>query len=295
MARRRRSSLISVLISSLKARNLWIGFWLGLMLLAAWYVQDVKKRDNYVYAGIPGLVQYDNPLHWVHVITNPGFMLGYSELRRNALWAAYVLEPIKAKKYLPRPKHFSTDWRTLMRVGHGDFSRSGYDRGHLVPNYAISQLYGRKAQSATFRMSNIVPQRPHLNRELWQRIEEIELDHYARRFEKIWVLTGPVFDSEQNFLESGVEIPDAFFKLLLDIDRAGNPRVLAFLVPQNVKGSEPLGNFVVTVDEVENLTGFDFYKLLPDEIEQQLERSRPDKFWDLQNLGHLPPRYRVKR
>lgn len=294
MARRKRSSKQLPIFKWLfRGKSARLGFWMALILYALWYVQDYQTRDDYVYAGVPRLNSYANPLYWVHVITNPGFMVGYSELRRNPLWAAYVLMPLGERNHLPRPGRFTVDWRTLMHVSHEDYSRSGYDRGHLAPNFAISQLYGRQAQKATFRMSNIVPQRPHLNQELWQRIEEIEIDHYARRFDKLWVLTGPVYDTSQQFLKSGVEIPDAFFKLLLDIDRNSKPRVLALLVPQTVKGHESLDKFVVTVDEVERQTGFDFYSQLPDDLENSLESSLPDKYWDLENLGRLAPRYRV--
>ncbi len=294
MARRRRSSVNPFLRLLLRGRGRRYGFWLLLILSALWYVQDVQKRDHYVYAGVPRLISYSNPAQWVHVITNPGFMLGYSELRRNPLWVAYRLKPILKKQNLPRPGHFSRDWRTLMQASHEDYSGSGYDRGHMAPNFAISQIYGVDAQRATFRMSNITPQRPHLNQELWQRLEELEVDHYARRFHELWVYTGPVFDQTSSYLKSGVEIPDAFFKLLLDIDRQGNPRVLAFLVPQSVKGTEPLAQFVTTVDEIEHVTGFDFFSKLPDDLEQSLESSSADKYWQLEVLGRSPPRYRVR-
>lgn len=291
MGRRKTHSRHTLRSFLLNRRRSKLGFWALLLLFALWYVQDVRKRDSYVYAGVPRLTSYSEPLNWVHVITNPGFMVGYSELRRNPLWVAYVLRPLSDRKRLSRPGHFSADWRTLMRVEHEDYSHSGYDRGHLAPNFAISQLYGRDAQLATFRMSNIVPQRPRLNQELWQRIEEIEIDHYARRFKELWVITGPLFDDRQAFLASGVEVPDGFYKLMFDIDRHGKPRVLALRVPQNVKGREPLTDFVTTVDHIEAETGFDFYAQLPDDIETRLEKSQPDRFWDLENLGRLAPRF----
>lgn len=262
-------------------------------MVAVWYVYDVGQRDIHVYAGVPRLQNYSQPLDWVHVLTSSGFLVGYSELRRNPLWVSYRVSEVKQKKHLRRPDGFSIDWRTLMRVSQDDYSRSGYDRGHLAPNYAISQLYGPEAQKKTFRMSNIVPQRQHLNRQLWQRIEEVEIDHFARRFDELWVTTGPVFDEHQEFMKSGVEIPDAFFKIFLDIDRKGQPRVLAFLVPQNVRGTEPLNRYVVTVDRIEELTGFDFFWQLEDGLENRLESSKPDSYWRLKDIARLPPRYKV--
>lgn len=270
-------------------------FWAGLCLLGIWYVQDVARRDAYVYAGVPRLISYSDPANWVHVITNPGFMLGYSEIRRNPLWVTYHVRPVTQKRYLKRPDHFSADWRTFMRVGQDDYRRSGYDRGHLAPNYVISQLYGREAQLATFRMSNITPQRPELNQALWQRLEEVEVDHFARHFGELWVTTGPLFDADRSFLPSGVEIPDAFYRVILNVGGDSQPRVLAFIVPQTVRGTEPLTQFVVTVDEIEQRSGFDLFAALPDVLEERLESSLPDRHWRLEEVSRLAPRYRVKK
>ncbi len=293
MPRRKSSRLSLPNLAKRLLRSRKGGFWVVLIAAAIWYVSEVAQRDDYVYAGVPRQTDYARVHNWVHVIRNPGFLVGYSELRRNPLWVAYRLRPVEQKRHLPRPQGFSVDWRTLMRVSHEDYSRSGYDRGHLAPNYAISQLYGRSAQYATFRMSNITPQRPHLNQELWQRLEEVEIDRFARRLGELWVVTGPVFDNRMEYLSSGVEVPDAFYKMIIDLDDRQQPRVLAFLVPQNVRGDEPLDRFVVTVDEVERVTGFDFFHRLPDDVEQRLESSRPHPAWRLKDVARIQPRFKV--
>jgi len=92
------------------------------------------------------------------VFRNEGFMVGYSEWRGNPLWVTYHLRPISKMKKLKRPSRFKTDWRSFRRVSHNDYLKSGYDRGHMAPNYAISNVYGREGQLDTFVMSNITPQ-----------------------------------------------------------------------------------------------------------------------------------------
>src|SRR5690349_1524490 len=143
----------------------------------------------------------------VHVLRNDGFTVGYSELRRDPLWVMYRAERIRTRHHYPRPEEFSVDERTLARVTSRDYSRSGYQRGHLAPNYIISELYGPVAQRQTFRMSNITPQRPRFNEKLWQRLEEAEADYFVKWFPQVWVVTGPVFDDDIRSLRSGVEIP----------------------------------------------------------------------------------------
>ncbi len=270
------------------------GFFATLIACAIWYINELGLRPDYVYAGVPQQMQWSQPTNWVHILRNPGFLVGYSEIRRNPLWVAYRARPVARKRSMPRPGNFSRDYRTLIAVMQADYDRSGYDRGHLAPNYLMAQVHGREAQLASFRMSNITPQKPRLNRELWQRLEEVEVDFFARWFKELWVITGPVFDSERAWLGSGVEIPDGFYKIMLDIDRAGRPRVVAFLVPQNVRGSAPLEAFVTTVDQLEQITGFDFFPELDDITEAKLEASLPDAHWKLKEVGRMPSRYRVK-
>ncbi len=269
-------------------------FWIGLILAAVAYVHETDGRQDYVYAGVPRQMSWHRPEQWVRILRNPGFLVGYSEIRANPLWVAYRVRPIEKKRAMPRPRFFTTDYRSLMRVSEDDYRRSGYDRGHMAPNYLMSQLYGPEAQLASFRMTNITPQRAELNRELWQRLEELEVDYYARWFEELWVLTGPVFDQHRQFMASGVEIPDGFFKIMFDIDRAGRPRVIAFLVPQAVRGNVPLDQLVVTVDQIESITGFDFFAELEDGIEAALESSEPDYHWRLHETARMPSRYKAK-
>ena len=83
-------------------------------------------------------------------------------------------------------------------------------------------------------MANIVPQKPDLNRRIWRMLEERVAKKYAIDFEEVWIITGPVYDENREALKSGVEIPDAFFKIIVD-EVSGNPRVLAFVIDQDVR------------------------------------------------------------
>ena len=227
-----------------------------------------------IYAGFPLPI---SPTE-VRVLVNEGFVVGYSEERRNPLWVAYLVFAVQEGVSHPRPSRFRVDGRTQARVSHEDYTHSGYDRGHMAPNHAISTRYGREAQLATFLMSNIAPQTPALNRQLWRRLEMRIANDYAQRFEEVWIITGPVFDDQVEMLASGVEIPDAFYKIILDEDEAG-PRVLAFVMPQGAVGGEELGRYLTTVDRIEELTGLDFLSELEDEVEDALESTAAKAPW----------------
>lgn len=264
------------------------------VLGAGAYVMELQQRENHVWMGVPQQVLGLDNLA-THALRNAGFMVGYSELRANPLWATYRLRPVEQRHYLKRPQHFSIDPRTLRRIDHDDYTRSGYDRGHLAPNYAMSQLYGSEAQQASFRMSNITPQKHALNGHLWQWLEETAIDYFAPRFGEVWVMTGPVFDDDIQRLPSGVELPDAFYKIFIAPPRkaGGTPESLAVLIPADTRGYPDIRQFVTSIDHIERLTGLDFFHRLPDAMESRLEAATDADGWNLAEARkRIKPRYR---
>ena len=212
------------------------------------------------------------------MLTNTGYLSGYCEARRNPAWVSFSVSSITVGPSGKRLSKFVTDTRTQSRVAHEAYTGSGYDRGHMAPNYAIATRYGHGAQRETFLMSNITPQAPELNRIWWRILEEKEANDFAMRLERVWVLTGPMFDQRIERLASGVEIPDAFYRIILD-EENGLPRVLAFIAPQTVTGNEPLSQFLSSVREIERQTGLDFYPELPKEVQERLETGKAERLW----------------
>ncbi len=239
-----------------------------------------------VYGGLPRVESFWLRLS-THTLQNPGFVIGYSEWRRNPLWVAFRASKIEGEHGGARPDHFNQDQRTLFEVESDDYRKSGYDRGHMAPNYLISRLYGREAQQATFLMSNVAPQTKRLNQLLWQRIEEAEADVVAPRIGELWVITGPVYGDGKR-LPSGVEVPEAFYRIWLD---AQANSALAFLVPQTVCGNEPLTAYLTTVDEIERRTGLDFFSELDVAEQITLESASADAHWQLESFSNAPARY----
>ncbi len=269
-----------------------------LMLLSAagWYGYEHEvARPAMTFQGVPQTADWHQLGSWFRILRNDGFILGYSDLRGNPLWVMYSLHPVLGTApNLKRPSHFSPDWRGLNRVTHESYTGSGYDRGHMAPNYAMSRLYGASAQTDSFLMTNITPQKAHLNQQWWQRLESVEIDHFARHFGQLWVITGPVFDNQIERLKTAwpVEIPDAFYKIYITEPKPGQFYTVAFLVPQNVKGKEPLDQFLTSIDTIESRTGLDFFYELDDGIENRLEATVDAGPWQLPQVARLPARYR---
>lgn len=263
---------------------------------AGGYAYEVKiARPALLFQGAPRAHDAANYETWFRILRNDGFILGYSDLRGNPLWVEYALTPLPENEpSLKRPNRFETDWRSINRVSHDSYQQSGYDRGHMAPNYAISRLYGKEGQVDSFLMTNISPQKSKLNQRVWQRLEEIEIQHFAKRFGKVWVITGPVFNGTIERLKSDwtVEIPDAFYKIYIAKPNPNaHPIALGFVIPQTVKGKEPLMQFVTSVDHIEAQTGLDFFPELDDKVEDAVEAKVDPSIWNLPALSKLPPRY----
>ncbi|MFN2331519.1 MAG: DNA/RNA non-specific endonuclease [Halomonas sp.] len=274
-----------------QARRFGITLLFVLVASGLWYGQERQVRDQLVWMGVPEW-QSPTPSSLHRVLRNEGFLVGWSDVRVNPLWVSYQLRAVEDPNAGPRPG-FRKDWRTLWPVGTDHYAGSGYDRGHMAPNYAIAAVHGREAQLDTFYMSNMSPQRPDLNRRLWQRLEEVVIDRFVPRFGEVQVITGPVFPEDffDNVLNRVglVEIPEAFYKIIaVPGDR---PRVLAFLMPQEVLGDEPLDVYLVSVDEIEARTGLNFFPRLPDDVAKALEGEVITQGWALEEVARLPGRF----
>lgn len=237
---------------------------------------SLSGDNSVVYAGAPQGPQ-------LRILQNDGFIVGYDEQRRNPAWVAYRVFDAKDSKSAERPERFVVDERTRARVAPQEYTNSGYDRGHMAPNHAIGTLYGPQAQEQTFLMSNIVPQLPDLNRKVWRDLEARILRSYARRFGEVWVITGPVYANRATGgasprIGEGVAVPQACFKILVDEHEQGL-RALAFIIPQEVSGKESPAQFLVSIREVEQATGLDFFPDLPEQAQDSLESWVSPRLW----------------
>jgi endonuclease G len=237
---------------------------------------DKSFGDEMLYAGQPE--QTGDDLERLRILKNEGFIVGYSDSRCNPLWVAYRIFDVPKLESGERRSYFTYDRRTQARVTHDDYTSSGFDRGHMSPNFGIATRYGRDAQIETFVMSNVIPQTPSVNRYLWKDLEMRVARKYGRFFSEVWVITGPVFEGDIQTLESGVPIPAAYYKIMVD-EHKGELRALAFLVSKDSRDFARIKKCLVSIDEVETLTGLDFFPELPDAQEKELESEKPSRLW----------------
>lgn len=204
------------------------------------------------------------------------YVLSYNETYEQANWVYYSLtDSMVLNGGEERSNSFKMDKLVpTVSAKSSDYTKSGYDRGHLCP--AADMGFSPIAMQESFLMSNISPQTPEFNRGIWKELETTVRD-WARKERQIYVVTGPVFkDNKGSIGKEEVLVPGYYFKVIFDA--TDQPRMIAFVLP-NEKSDRPLTDFVVTTDEAEKLAGFDFFSQLPDDVEFKLESKADLSGW----------------
>lgn len=155
-----------------------------------------------------------------------------------------------------------------------DYRGSGYDRGHLAPSGDRTRR--EEDNSATFIMSNIIPQAPVNNREVWRELEEYCRDLVSQGKELYIVAGGS--DLAEEIANHQVAVPKYNWKVVLILEpaqaeiTADNAQTIAVWIP-NSRTSEyqHWRNYLVPVSTVEQKTGYDFFDRLPRAIQTQIE------------------------
>ena len=206
------------------------------------------------------------------VMSRTGYALSFNDEWLIPNWVAWRLTPERLTGKVKRTDEFTEDMNLpeSLRVQHRDYSRSGYDRGHMVP--AADMKWDEMAMRESFYMSNICPQAPNLNKGDWKELEEACRNWVQLHNTTAYIACGPIVQTGKKSTRIGksnkITVPDGFFKVVMKLGK--QPAAVGFLFP-NDDCNVPLESYAVPVDSVEVLTGIDFFHLLPDEQENLLE------------------------
>ena len=187
----------------------------------------------------------------------------------------YELTAQELEGEVPRVNNFRCDENVDGCPEPSDYTNSGYDRGHMAP--AADFHWDIQAMRESFYMTNICPQDHNLNSKAWNKLEQ-KVRNWAARDSSLIVATGPILSKGMKKLKSGVAVPEKFFKVILAPKRQPM-RAIAFIMP-NKKCDTNLVGYSCTVDEVEKLTGLDFFSALPDDIEESVESQTSYNQWN---------------
>lgn len=210
------------------------------------------------------------------IVYHDFYALSYNEKYEQAEWVAYELKKEQvSNSNFKRPFFIQDDKVSTGSADWRNYKKSGYDKGHLCP--AADREFNKKAYEATFLTSNISPQDHEFNSGIWNRLEE-KIRYWAVKYDRLYVVTAGVLQPNLKTIgKEKVAVPNYFYKIVLD-EYQGKYRMIAFLIP-NSASNKQLYDFVVSVDQIEKLTGIDFFSQLPDNVENQLEKKVSYKEW----------------
>lgn len=205
-----------------------------------------------------------------------GYTVSYNPAKHMANYSAWELIRSELQKEASRSNKFYTDPDVCGCATPEDYKHSGYDRGHLAP--AADMSFSREAMEASFSMANITPQHPQLNQRAWRVLEE-NCRRWADIDSSLIIICGPVLSdaTTETIGATCVPVPQRFFKVIL-APYANPPRAIGFIMNN---GPVPGGMqaAAVSVDEVEAVTGMDFFSALPDDIENKIEAETRFSPW----------------
>lgn len=211
-----------------------------------------------------------------YLIAHTYYSLSYSESNRQAEWVAYDLTPASINGTQVRTDDFKIDpFVKNNPVGSGDYSGSGYDRGHLCP--AADMKLNFTSMSETFYMSNMSPQEPSFNRGIWESLES-KVRTWAIEKNGVYVVSGSILKDICGTINNGtISVPCTYYKIVFNDN--GTEKIAIALKLNNQGSSSTLKSFVTTIDNIESLTGIDFFSGLSDDIENKMESTINTSSW----------------
>lgn len=191
-------------------------------------------------------------------------------------WVAWQLKPEHSEgSYKRLGVYFEDNSVPSPRAKDDDYKSSIWTHGHMCP--AGDNKWDSIAMRESNLLTNICPQHASLNSGLWNKIEQ-DCRIWAKQYGDLYIVCGPVlYNKEHETIgDNKVVVPEAFFKVILCLQ--GTPKAIGFIIKNN-EGKKKMDQYVNTVDEVERITGIDFFPALPNEIENKVEAKADIKEW----------------
>ena len=219
-----------------------------------------------------------------YLMNKPQYSLSYNRSKATPNWVAWRLDS-NWLGTVPRQDDFRPD--TTLPAGWyqvitQDYSLSGYTRGHMCPSADRQNTIPNN--SATFLMTNMVPQLEANNTGPWEDFESY-CRFLANTGNEIYIVSGPQgnIGTIGSTAQNRIVVPKVTWKVILvlpngndDLQRInkGTRTFGVIMSNESISQSAPWRNFRVTVNTVENLTGYDFFSNVPKATQELIERQR---------------------
>ncbi|MBO4498664.1 MAG: DNA/RNA non-specific endonuclease [Bacteroidaceae bacterium] len=228
-------------------------------------------QDNVELMEIPAFINGEKIITYTSSSkdTAPYYTVSFDVEHRIPRWVAYELTAEESRGNVQRnDKRFRRDGNVnYTQADDSDYRGSGWTRGHMAP--AGDFKWSDEGMWETFYYTNCCPQSEILNNGDWEYLES-KVRELARRYGRVWVVTGPIIGKNINgTIGKGVVVPDGFFKAVL-INDEGNYKAIAFTM-DNDDLRHYLKDCTLSINDLEEQSGIDFFPNLSDDIEEKVE------------------------
>ena len=271
-------------------------FWLGVFLVCFYSCsKDENNNSNNFATGIvelPALRNGVNDVFVTHYTTFKGqkvtsFSMEYDKSKKHSRWIAFRFDNQSKQQNVSRSDEpFDADpaiGSQYQRV-QADFGKQGYDRGHLCAS--ADRLYSREVNEQTFYYTNMSPQRNKFNTGIWLTLEG-QVQSWGRSCtssDTLYVVKGGTIDKEdqiRGYISNDLSkpIPKYYYMALL-FKKGDSFKAIAFWMEHtDTPKSTKLVDYALSIDELEEKTGIDFFPSLNDNLENALEATYSTKAW----------------
>ena len=254
------------------------------------------EENDPLFLGNPTDAFADTSLNSNYLMVKPQYTLSYNTQTLCPNWVAWHLgeenigEADRSDDFRPDTE-LPEGWYAVKKADY-QYNKYGFDRGHVCPS--ADRTTTKEDNSMTFLMTNMVPQSPDNNRVIWMHFETFERE-LVKAGNEVYIIAGPygsggttpkgTFENIPIKLKSGdmlyMNVPAYTWKVLIAIPAGSSDlaridesaTAIAINVP-NQTGMQKTGDweqFLCSIDDIEEMTGYDFFELLPDNIEDLLE------------------------
>lgn len=267
--------------------------WLSLVCFYSCNKEDNYNSNNFAtgIVELPALRNGANDVFITHSTTFNGmkvtsFSLEYDKSKKHSRWVAFRFDNLTKLQNVGREDAFDTDpsiSAEYQRV-QADFGKKGYDRGHICAS--ADRLYSREVNEQTFYYTNMSPQRNSFNTGIWLTLEG-QVQSWGRSCtssDTLYVVKGGTIDKEEHIKgyidnDRSKPIPKYYYMALL-FKKGESFKAIAFWMEHtDTQKSLKLSDCALSIDELEEKTGIDFFPSLNDNLENALESTYSLKSW----------------
>lgn len=251
-------------------------------------------------------------LHYIRTTETDSIMnlaIEWNPTMRHSTWVAFSWDSTTSQDIVERGKSFK--WDPLVpadmgKITDAEHKSDGYDVGHLCASE--DRVWCREANDQTFYYTNTSPQMSSFNQRFWLRMEE-RAQKWGRstqvgRFDTVYVAKGGDVNcllknftgqkagsdkvipttNEEGYTPKNLAVPMYYYMALLAV-KDGVYQAIGFYIPhrEDLPSSptlEEVQSYAMSIDQLENITGIDFFCNLPDVIENEVESQLNLGEWD---------------